>query len=269
MRAMFTDDTRAELSNYVKKAKGNLTLDEFSVKSGISKYHLSRLINGKIKNIPRESTIIAIANASESRAVRRILKWCYLSDETLAREERIDPELQPINSNHETKQPYSDDPIPYEEKRKRAKSYYNKKPAQSSVSIILEALLDLSFEWTRTLMVCPVTIFIDNYFCIELPDEAPFKKWHFLFLQEHPYDYETYLTTTLGILLNQKQPIEEKYTIVLDSQKRYSQARIRKHIVTHANISVMLIHSDHRILEMYMNLEKNITYQDLKNIRLS
>lgn len=269
MFTMLTDDTRTELSNYVKKAKGSLTLDEFSAKSGISKYHLSRLINGKLKNVPRESTIIAIANASESKAVRRYLKWCYLSDETLAREERIDPVLQPINSSHKTEQISGDDSIPYETTRKRTKTYYNKKPAQSSTSIILDALLHLPYEWTRKLIECPVTIFIDNYFCIEFPDEAPFKKWHFLFLKEHPYDYHTYLVTALGILLNQGVALDEKYTIVLDSKKRYEQAKRYRKDTTNGYISVMLIHSDNRILEMYMNLERGITCQALKSIRLT
>ena len=233
--SMMTDDTREELSSYVKKAKGSLTLDEFSIKSGISKYHLSRIINGKIKNIPRESTIISIANASESKAVRRFLKWCFLSSETLAREERIDPELQPINGKYELIPPSSDDFVSNETKRKRGKTYYNKQLIQSSTSIILDALLDLPFEWTRKLVTCPVKHFLNNYICIEFPDNAPFIKWHFFFLEDHPYDYQTYLLSTLGILLNQESAIDEKYTIILDSQRRYEQARRYRNDVADAH----------------------------------
>lgn len=250
---LLDDDGKKELSYYVKKAIGGLTLDEFSAKSGISKYHLSRITNGKFKSLPRESTIIAIANSSESKAIKDIMKITYLSEEAYKRE------MKDHSSNENGSNTINQYP----------RTSYNKKPPQRPAGIILDSLLGLPYEWTRILAESPVNVFIDNYFCIELSENAPFKKWHFLFLEGHPYDYQTYMVSTFGILLNEERSIEEKFSIILDSKERYIQAKMYKKDIKRYNISTILINSNYKILEMYMNLEKELTYQDLKSIRLT
>ena len=42
-------DDKLQLARFVKKAKGSLSLDEFAQKTGVSKYQLSRIMNGKFK----------------------------------------------------------------------------------------------------------------------------------------------------------------------------------------------------------------------------
>lgn len=256
---LLDDDGKKELSHYVKKAIGSLTLDEFSAKSGISKYHLSRITNGKFKSLPRESTIIAIANSSESKAVKNILKITYLSEETYKREMKVDEQLNAKSTNNENH---------FNTDSQHSRTNYNKKPPQRLAGIILDSLLNLPYKWTRILTASPVNVFIDNYFCIELPEKAPFKKWHFLFLEEHPYNYQTYMVSTLGILMNEERSNQEKFSIILDSKTRYMQARMYKKDIKHYNISVILINSNYKILEMYMNLDKDISFSDLKSIRL-
>ena len=43
------DQEKLELAKYVRQAKGSLSLNAFSQKTGVSKYQLSRIMNGKLR----------------------------------------------------------------------------------------------------------------------------------------------------------------------------------------------------------------------------
>lgn len=55
------------LAELVRKAIGKKTQIQFSEETGISKFHVNRLINGKIDKAPRPKTLFAIAAAAENR----------------------------------------------------------------------------------------------------------------------------------------------------------------------------------------------------------
>lgn len=61
-----TEEEKLNLAKMVKKAKGSMSLDEFANKTGVSKFQLSRIMNGKFKESPRKATIQAILDHAES-----------------------------------------------------------------------------------------------------------------------------------------------------------------------------------------------------------
>ena len=66
-----TEEEKLNLAKMVKKAKGSMSLDEFASKTGVSKFQLSRIMNGKFKESPRKATIQAILDHAESPEIFR------------------------------------------------------------------------------------------------------------------------------------------------------------------------------------------------------
>lgn len=58
------DFDRTRLTELIKEAKGGQTLDELAAKTGISKFQLSRIMNGNYKRAPHMSTLRKIAGVS-------------------------------------------------------------------------------------------------------------------------------------------------------------------------------------------------------------
>ena len=60
-----TEAQKRELGKLIKEAKGSRTLDRFAEETGISKFQISRIINGRYEYCPHMSTIAKIAKFSE------------------------------------------------------------------------------------------------------------------------------------------------------------------------------------------------------------
>ena len=274
------DQEKLELAKYVRQAKGSLSLNAFSQKTGVSKYQLSRIMNGKFKDQPRESTILAIANGSEHSSIRNILKITYLSEEVynqeIEKEKSLNcksnsPKLQTEEHTHDStviSDPIND-PVFSENAAFPKKKRYRRFTTLDPLSTLLKSLLGLPVEWTKTLDTCPIDLFVENYICIRFAEDCPLKKWHFIFLEKHPYEYPTYLITVLGALYNHSMPLTEKFSIIVDCQRNFEYAKFAKREFPPSFVSIIGIDVENILHEFYYPIHPDIAENTLKIFTLS
>lgn len=82
------DNEKQLLIQLIKSAKGDGSLDQFSERTGISKFQLSRIMNGKFKEMPHKSTLKAIANGATDDFAKEVLEN-YTSDIVIFKEYNI------------------------------------------------------------------------------------------------------------------------------------------------------------------------------------
>lgn len=248
-----TDDERLEFASMVRKAKGSQSLSEFSKKTGISKYQLSRIMNGKFKELPRRSTLQAIAVNCEDVAVKMELGISLLGYK-----------YETVNGI-ETR--VEDDP------REKLLSFLNvevkmkrKEQIRSQVGRILAELSETSHTWMRKKVEDKLKLSLaDHYLYIELLDDVKMKKWHFYFVPKSQKTDE-FFYTFLGRLSCCQIDNDEKFILVPENERMYMQL-LGKKPNGNANLSVIYFDNDGftESTEDYLQVADGMTKEDIRS----
>jgi len=258
-------DDKLQLARFVKKAKGSLSLDEFAQKTGVSKYQLSRIMNGKFKEQPRISTMAAIADNSESTMAETCIRSLFLLEDNPKKEKTVQPDS--LHSDCEPEKNTSEIMNDIENAPETTKRYRTQK-SWDSMAVILYFLVSLPFEWTKKNLPCPVNVFVNGYLCIDLLGQTKIRRWHFFFLKQNPYDYPTYLIAVAGILCDKGGSADEKFSIVTDSEYIFKAPYISHDRLSGIILSVILIHPNNELSEVYIHSDLNAPKEDVDLLKL-
>lgn len=248
-----TDDERLEFASMVRKAKGSQSLSEFSKKTGVSKYQLSRIMNGKLKELPRKSTLQAIALNCEDMAVKMELGISLLGykyETVNGIETRVD-----------------DDP------REKLLSFLNlevkmkrKEQIRFQVGRILAELSETSHTWMRRKVEDKLNLSLaDHSLYIELLDDVKMKKWHFYFVPKSQKP-EEFFYAFLGWLSCCQMGGDEKCILVPENERMYMQFLNKK---PNCNVNLSVIYFDNdgftESTEEYLQVVGGMTKEDIRS----
>lgn len=253
-----TEVEKKELSRVVKLAKGSQSLDEFAEKTGISKFQLSRIINGKLKGMPRKSTLQAICDNSENSEATLLLS---VSLQTTIPGFIDGEEVQVPNNVEKTLSTMLNG------------SFYRttSKRLQQAQQCVLGNIMYLTNEWITRRNCDPLNYeppdsdFPNRHLQIEFTWEHKIKKWYFYILDEALDSSDSFFYTFLGKLACYPSSPEEKFSIVVTSPEIYDQLE-NKSINFHATVSIIFIDISPEsgyLPESYLELADGITDNDL------
>lgn len=255
---ILTEAEKKELGNLIRKAKGYQSSEEFAQKIGITKYQLSRIMNGKFKDMPRKSTLQAIYDNAVQSEVKAQLMVC-LSPTIWNQVDSKKTERQ--NNTYETLNAILN--INLDNSKKNLLKDYK--------GIILKELSDVPFEWIRKLDIPPVDItsFTDGYLCIEFLGDSPIKKWHLYFLSSNPDIDDSFLYEFLGKLSCYPSANEDKFSLVVPHMGMYSKIEDWKvnNITTLSTIYLCYEEPDCSD-ECYITYAKGVDENELFNISI-
>lgn len=247
-----TEDEKLEFGDMVRRAKGSQSLSEFSKKTGISKYQLSRIMNGKLKELPRKATLAAIMENCEAVDVKMELA---LSLSSYVQKEEAEKKNKP-NSPHDFLLSFLNLEI-REKRRERIRLQMGR---------ILAELAETSHTWVRKRVEDRLQVaFADWYLYIEFLDDTKMKKWHIYFIPKSQ-KVEEFFYTFLGRLSCCQIGSDEKFILVPATESMYEQLLNKK---TDCNVNLSVIYFDNEecteSMEEYLRCADNITKEDIKN----
>lgn len=258
-----TELEKKELSRLVKLAKGSQSLDEFAEKTGISKFQLSRIINGKFKGMPRKSTLQAICDNSENSEATLLLSVSlqptipgFLDDEEIRMPNNMEETLSIMLNG----------------------SFYRStlKRLQQNQQYVLGQIMKLANEWITRLNCDPLNCeppdseYQERHMQLEFTWNRKIKKWYFYFIDELLDSSDSFFYTFLGKLSCYPSTPEEKFSLVVSNPEIYDRLE-NKSISSHATVSIIFNNTspeyDYRP-ESYLEITNGITEDDLRDVQI-
>lgn len=251
-----TDTEKSELAKIIKKAKGSRSSEEFARKIGITKYQLSRIINGKFKDMPRQSTLMAIRDNAESEESRLLLSL-FLLPSTY---ENINGEFVEV---------------PVEPENILAK-YVEAEMQRPEIDIfnknwnsLLGSFGRVFDEWTKKADKDPLGFDTSGrYLFIELNANTVIKKWYFYFLLDSELADENLFYSFIGKLSCRPSDTEEKFSLVVASDETYDKLCM-KNTNTNSTLSIISFDLEHGFInEQHLETATGVSQRDLADIQL-
>lgn len=257
------DNEKQLLIQLIKSAKGDSSLDKFSERTGISKFQLSRIMNGKFKEMPHKSTLKAIANGSTDDYAKEVLEN-YTSDVMLFKD--FDKEYNIPKDTLENVEGF----IKF--KREHQKRWNTFKKCKG---IVLRELADcgcdLYVKYTTFDKKKPVGL-------QPLLTVAPLKnnaisEWDFYFEPSLKAYEDNFFYTFLGKVFCVEHPKNKKLTLILADKGLYDDISALTMSITNmsAHLSIIYIDMEEQKIcsENYIYVLPNPDYNALKELIIS
>lgn len=254
-----TDKEKNYFSELLQRAKGDLSLEDFSRLTGISKFQLSRIMNGKFKGVPRKSTINAIAENSQDEKAKEILSL-YCTGNHVFYEDGDENELSTNNLENL---------INFISKKQKGEK--NRELENACKGLILAAACSFKFDWIVKYNQIDSNIPRDlqPLLRIELPSHTSVNIWDFYFQPDDEQYKKGYFYALLGRIISSKVSENHKVSLVVSDVKIYNEL---KHIPIHTmdiKFSFLLIDMKKQNVEMEDYINDKCKWDDVKNISLS
>lgn len=196
------EQQKTEITHLLRAAKGRRTLDTFANETGISKFQLCRIMNGNYKNIPRLSTLKAIAEHSE-------IPGLFEKIMDIVNAAVPDPQIEEEIIFEGTPKAESEPKLPFD----------FAKHEKLCKAVILDALSSATFTWSTGsphrrpgCLEFPIRISISNH---------PIRYWSFYFLAASGKEDMTAVRNFLGDLSLYHPFANEKISLVFTDMSLY------------------------------------------------
>lgn len=201
------------LIELIKNAKGNLTLDDFAERTGISKFQLSRILNGKFKVMPRKSTLSVIAKHSVDDFAKEVFDY-YLADRF-------------VISDDGTSKIVSCDSLTTAVKNIKDEKFQNalRKIVRACKGILFNDLSALPFDWTvkYTKNNPSISTSLQPILEIETGGNGGIDKWIFYFEPDEQKYENGFFFTFLGSIMCKNIPPNTKISLIVSGLELYKQ----------------------------------------------
>lgn len=201
------------LIELIKNAKGNLTLDDFAELTGISKFQLSRILNGKFKIMPRKSTLSVIAKHSADDFAKEVFHK-YLSESI-------------VRSDDGTRKIISCDSLTTAVQNVKDEKFQKalKKITRTCKGILFNDLSLLPFDWTvkYTKNNPSISTSLQPMLEIETGGNGGIDKWIFYFEPDEQKYENGFFFTFLGSIMCKNIPPNTKISLIVSGLELYEQ----------------------------------------------
>ena len=234
------DNTEKEcLIELIKCAKGNLTLDDFSERTGISKFQLSRILNGKFKEIPRKSTLSVIAEHSVDKFAKEVFQF-YLSDQILVPDGNT---MKKIPNDNLTSL------IKWIKEENFIKSL--KKIIHTCKGILLSNLSEMTFDWTVKYQEVNSSIPVNLQPILEIGTNGHggIENWIFYFEPNEEQYNQGFFYTFLGRIMCESIPQNNKVSLIVSSLEVYDKLILSPPPNLNFAFSILLINLETQIID--------------------
>lgn len=288
---------RTRLTELIKEAKGSQTLDELAAKTGISKFQLSRIMNGNYKRAPHMSTLRKIAGVS---GIPGLFDQMVELINATAPEPEYEIEVLDDGSdgfellaeglhNYVIEEVLTDDPeeevlddgsgslenivelgaksTEYELSEKMLKT---RNMCKASITMSMSSL-GMDLQWSKM----PVE---DNDKFIQYPfrlaiKNHPIQKWSFVFLFEYGGEELEHVMQALGKLAISHPLYNEKISLVFTDREKYIKYTSREmtfssYPLWNMNLSAMLVNFSEMCVteECYLFLADDMTEESIASL---
>lgn len=254
-----TDREKECLLKLLHLAKGNLSLDKFSEMTGISKFQLSRIMNGKFKETPRKSTLNAIAVHSQDSYAQEILLAYQSDSHTLIGEEGETIEVPTDNLEMiiELTEQHN--------RRKRGQAL-----ADKCKGIILKDSCSFQFDWTvKYLKADPfIPKALQPFLRIEIPFHESVDIWDFYFQPEAEQYEKGYLYTFLGRIMSSAIKPDHKVSLVITEKGLYEKLVNTPIQNMGTTFSFIFVDLENQLVqeEYYVSVNDNCKWQEIMDL---
>ena len=228
------DKEKQLLIQLIKLAKGDFSLDKFSERTGISKFQLSRIMNGKFKELPHKSTLRAIANNSVDDYAKEVLEN-YTSDVILHRDSGR--EYQIPNDNLEN----VDNFIKY--KREYQKRWDTLKKCKG---LMLRELADCGCDLyiKYTIFDKQKSVGLQPLLTVKPIENKAVSEWDFYFEPSLKAYEDNFFYTFLGKIYCVEHPRNKKISLILPDKELYDNICAITMSITNMSAYLSIIYID-------------------------
>lgn len=286
---------RTRLTELIKEAKGSQTLDELAAKTGISKFQLSRIMNGNYKRAPHMSTLRKIASVSgipglfdqmvdliNATAPEPEYEIEVLDDgsdgfELLAEgpfnyvimeEDEVEEEVLDDGSGNTGSITGTEKEAETQEQMDKLVPTRNMCKACITMSM---ASLGMNLQWSK-MPEEDNDKFIQYSFRLAIK-EHPIQKWSFVFLYEYGGEDLEHIMQALGKLAIAHPLYNEKISLVFTDREKYIKYTSREmtfssYPLWNMNLSAMLVNFSEMCVteECYLFLADDMTEESIASL---